>query len=289
MLAGLVALVSLLTLSLNAGAVIIADGDGTGNTDGTGAGTGWDYVGALNGASGVYLGAYGGAYWVLTANHVGAGSFTLNSTTYNSVSGSAQQIGTADLLVFQIDGNPGLTNLSLTSSALLDGSSLTLTGYGRNRESSLTTWDSSWVEGGTPTAFTGYEWSAGNTKRWGTNTLEGTTFELNTSLLVFDFENAVGEAQYANGDSGGGAFFFNGSEWELAGLNIARGLYSGQPFESAVFGNTSAAADISVYRTAILAAVPEPRITGLAIAGLMAFAVARFMRAIRSRSVAPSR
>src|ERR1700734_1830127 len=37
--------------------------------------TGWDYVGTVNDASGVYL----GNGWVLTAGHVGAGTFVLGS------------------------------------------------------------------------------------------------------------------------------------------------------------------------------------------------------------------
>jgi hypothetical protein len=37
-------------------AVILATGDGTQNATGAGAGDGWNYVGTVSGASGVYLG-----------------------------------------------------------------------------------------------------------------------------------------------------------------------------------------------------------------------------------------
>jgi len=87
-------------------AVLISGGDGTGNTTGTGAGAGWNYTGtvlfsndSIN-ASGVYLGAYDGAYWVLTAYHVavaGLGSFNLGGYNYSFVTGSAVQISGADM------------------------------------------------------------------------------------------------------------------------------------------------------------------------------------------------
>ena len=50
---------------------------------------GFGYVGKLNGSTGVYLG-YG---WVLTANHVGAGTFALDGTNYSYNGVDSHQIG----------------------------------------------------------------------------------------------------------------------------------------------------------------------------------------------------
>ena len=81
--------------------------------------TGWDYVGSIGGASGVYL----GNGWVLTAGHVGAGTFILNSGPaagtyyYDGVSDPiANSNGTADLTLFQLTSSPDLPALSLATS-----------------------------------------------------------------------------------------------------------------------------------------------------------------------------
>lgn len=98
--------------------------------------TGWDYVGDVNGDSGVYL----GNGWVLTAAHVGLGNFILDNNTYLAVAGSAQSIsnasGTADLTLFQIETSPDLPSLTLSFnlpvsfSATYAGSSVVMLGYG---------------------------------------------------------------------------------------------------------------------------------------------------------------
>ncbi|MFZ4683912.1 MAG: hypothetical protein ACOYMS_15510, partial [Terrimicrobiaceae bacterium] len=105
----------------HAQAVIVSGTDGTINTTGTNAGGGWDYVGAVNGAGGIYLGEYNGGYWVLTARHVNAGTFVLSGSTYNYVAGTVVGINNADstptdLVVFRIDAQPpSLPNLALRS------------------------------------------------------------------------------------------------------------------------------------------------------------------------------
>ncbi|HVE16099.1 MAG TPA: hypothetical protein VNB29_05150, partial [Chthoniobacterales bacterium] len=121
----------------SARAVIVSGGDGSGNLAGTGV-SGWDYVGSVNGASGVYLGDYNGSYWVLTAGHVGAGNFTLNGTTYLLVDGSAVSLtdgegGAVDLTLFRIATDPGLSTLALSDSTPMAGTSVTMIGYGLNR------------------------------------------------------------------------------------------------------------------------------------------------------------
>jgi hypothetical protein len=70
----------------------------------------------------------------------------------------------------------------------------------------------------------------------------------------------------APGDSGGGVFFKNGANWELAGIMIAGSVFNGQP-EAAVYGNQSFIADIATYRSEILSVIPEPGTASILIAG----------------------
>ena len=109
-----------------------SNGWGTGNTN-----TGWNYVGMVNAGSGVYL----GNGWVLTCNHVNAGTFTLNGNTYdyagsqhNTLTNSSGQI--ADLNLFSIDTtsttgtNLTLPPLTLMSVAPTLGNNIVMIGYG---------------------------------------------------------------------------------------------------------------------------------------------------------------
>ncbi|MDB4793754.1 S1 family peptidase, partial [Methylacidiphilales bacterium] len=99
--------------------------------------TGWNYVGQVGGASGVYL----GNGWVLTAGHVGMGSLTLDGVTYQPVSGSNHSLTntngtTADLALFQISTPPVLNQLTISLKAPTPfsqeqaGSQVVILGYG---------------------------------------------------------------------------------------------------------------------------------------------------------------
>jgi len=78
--------------------------------------------------------------------------------------------------------------------------------------------------------------------------------------------------QFASGDSGGGVFYKNGSNWELAGIILAIGLpsaYANQPAHTAAFGDVSFFANLSQYEPQITALVPEPSsLVLLGIAGI---------------------
>src|SRR5476651_676959 len=172
-------------------AVIIAGTDGTLNTTAPGNGAPWDHVGSIGGTTGVYLGDYGGGYWVITADHVGLGTITLNNVPYTAVGGSGVQIGGADLFVFRISSDPGLTNLALSATAPAINSSVTMIGNGLNRAATQLYWSVStngnptgdpngtaWTWNSLPDATganaSGYAWGSGNTIRWGTNSIDGT-------------------------------------------------------------------------------------------------------------------
>lgn len=297
-----------LTLALtlaNAAAVVVSGTNGNINTTGTGAGDGWNYVGAVGGASAIYLGAYDGGYWVLTAAHVGAGNFTLDATTYNYVSGSVVAItnpdsSPTDLIAFRIDTPPpSLPNLVLAESTSTSDS-VTMVGYGRNREASQTTWfvdtdTSPWVWSTTSTpesdaAAQGYNWAAGNTKRWGSNVVSGTStisYSVSgTTRIVHTvntvFSNIDGEGQAAVGDSGGGIFHLNANGtpdpgddfWELTGMMVTVGNFSGQPANTSVYGDLTYSVNIAYYRNQILAAIPEPASLTLVATGLLIFTLA---------------
>jgi hypothetical protein len=200
----------------------------------------WGYVGAIGGASGVYLGAYNGTYWVLTAAHIGAGSFTLNGTTFGAVNGSAQSItntdsqqydGTsasqADLTLFQINGNPELANLAIATYAPIAGSTVEMIGNGGGAES----WGDNTIY-----AYTGY-------------TLEGYGFGGAGVLTLASGESGNG-AQGIVGDSGGGMFYQTaGGSWELLGILSGVGQVTGNSGQN--LGQGTIAVDLAPYSSQI--------------------------------------
>jgi hypothetical protein len=269
-------------------AVVISSGNGSGNTNapsGPNGDLGWNYVGSLNGASGVYLGGGNGSGWVLTANHVKFGNFTLNGTTYSAIAGSGQQIGSIDLYAFRITVGQGtglslLSNLTLAGTSPASGETLTMIGNGKDREASKTYWrvntDSTpytWNKSPVNSNSSGYKQLSTSSKRWGTNLADGRTNINSTSMIQTTFtESGISnEAQAAVGDSGGGVFvpMDNGS-YQLAGIMDLVGTFSGQPANTAVFGNVTYSIDIATYREQIIAVtgVPEPSVWMLSLTGL---------------------
>jgi hypothetical protein len=217
--------------------------------------TGWNYVGQVNGASGVYL----GNGWVLTAGHVGAGDFTLNGTDYSVASGSARGLtnsfgGTPDLTLFKLTLSPNLPALSVATSAPTSfsqsqaGSQLAMLGYG----------------------------GAGS-ETWGLNTVTSANQLVQVgSFVTADFETMYGTVfagsgsvtnNYAlvSGDSGGADFIYNSSTqaWQLAGIN-----------EAVDGSNNSAFVEMSFYSSQLntmIQTVPEPSSVTFFACGLLAF------------------
>ncbi|HXC02974.1 MAG TPA: trypsin-like peptidase domain-containing protein [Opitutaceae bacterium] len=223
----------------------------------------WNYVGSLNGASGVYLGDYNNTNWVLTAAHVGLGNFTLGGATYDAIGGSAFSLynsdgSPSDLSLFQISGAPGLANLTIASSEAASGTTVQMIGFG----------------GG---------------KSWGTNTIAGYT---DYTLSGFPYGGigivtlASGEggngAQGVPGDSGGGMFYDDSGNWTLAGtLSGVGDLTDGNGTD---LGQSTVAVDLAAYSSQITAdinsvAIPEPSLYAAILgAAVLGFTVVRRKR-----------
>lgn len=286
-----------------ASAVVIDTLTGTGNTTAPADDPGWANVGKLGVGTGVYL----GNDWVLTASHVGEGSIVLNGGTYAMLAGSGTQLtngGAAgktaltDLYLFKLATTPaGLAGVPIAAAASGSGAAVTMIGSGRDR-GAFTQWSVDtntnpwiWTEVQSGGNAAGYKTLSTRTMRWGTNTVSGTGLWLNggfgdAKMLSTSFtydQYYSNEAQAAYGDSGGGVFHKNGSNWELAGLILTVGGFSGQPDPgaNAVFGNETYAADLSYYRPQIMAIVPEPQslVLALTAGGLFAFRALRRRRA----------
>lgn len=260
--------------------VVIDSLTGTGNTTAPPDDPGWANVGVLGNGSAVYL----GNGWVLTTARVGGGSIVLGSGTYAMLTGSGTTLtnngasgksSATDLFMFQIASPPtGLPSLSIASAGLSVGDPVTLIGAGRDRgpftQWSVDTQTSPWTWTEVPSGgdAAGYQTLASRSMRWGTNTVSNAGVWLDdgfgdtlTAVTSFtDSGSPSNESQAALGDFGGAVFRKNGSTWELSGLMLTVAGYSGQPdpLTNAIYGDETFAADLSFYRSQIVAVVPEP-------------------------------
>ena len=278
-----------------AGAVVVYDGTAA-NLSAPTDDPGWNAVGRFTSqvGSAVFLGNQGGSAWFLTANHVPTAGNTLQigNQTYTQFF-DAQQIGTADLKVFRLNSEiTGINAVTLASSQPTLGASTVMIGYGAT--GTKVTWDIStnpWTQGGS--GAEGYTWSGPNVMRWGTNEVHARNISSGgTVYFVTDFDAVAGQAQGSTGDSGGAVFIKRAGNWELAGIMLAVGAiqngsyigsFTGQPSNTSVasisgFPNDKSVTfngQISTYRTAILAAIPEPNSLALVILGLACAVVRR--------------
>lgn len=216
--------------------------------------TGWNYVGEVNGASGVYI----GNGWVLTAGHVGFGNFTLGGVTYTAVANSSQSIsnskGTADLLLFQIASPPELPSLTLSTglpvafSSKQTGSLVAMLGFGGGYG---LTW-------GLDTATEINELITP-----GGYTYVSTDFFTDNGQVVRGSSSITNNATLVDGDSGGGNFTYNATtrKWELTGINEVTGSYSDYSGNYAGNGTFSGMVQLNIYATQINAIVNTPPVT----------------------------
>ena len=296
-----------LAACFRAEAVIVygTNGNGTSNTSAPLDDPGWANVGTVGGSTAIYLGSETTGYWMLTANHVdlSGGTVALNSGNYSIVGGSVQQIGSADLKVFRLQTDPGLSAVTIASAAPAPGSNVVMIGNGRDR-GAYTTWDSSWGSPGS--TATGYVWGADQIVRWGSNVVQDKNLNLpfytgaTTFSTIFNNKLNPDEAQASLGDSGGGVFVKNGGLWELTGIMVAVGVWDGagglgygdsfvgQPSNTSLnyvntghpsAGSATFSAQLSTYRSAILDAIPEPSPFALVLFALPAALMIRSMTA----------
>jgi hypothetical protein len=248
----------------------IIDANSPTNTSDPGDGSPWGNVGHVNGASGIYI----GDGWVLTANHVGAGTITFDIGTFTA-DGQTVRLqnpdnSATDMLLFHLTLTPSLSALTLSSSTPGISSLVDMEGFGYIAGSAQKTYS-------TPSGtYTGFDWSGSQSKGWGTNRIQSgvsTQVDLgNGALQVFSVNfsqtlQTANEGQAATGDSGGAIFFKNGTTWELAGMIDAIGTLTDQPANTAVYGDFTNAADIATYRSQIVSAVPEPATSALLVFG----------------------
>lgn len=257
-------------------------------------------VGEVNGSgSGIYL----GNGWVLTANHV-AGSLpataTFGGVAYATQPGTWQQILNptgmglttyTDMVVFQLAAPLALPTVNLSSISPPTNDTMIMVGNGRVQEASPTYWNQTVVAGPNNDIWTettpslanhaGYKTILPETHevRWGLNDVASASVATvnagGTDVRYFtsSFDNAAyaDEAQAVNGDSGGGAFVYNGSSWELAGMMFTVSTYDNQPGGAltAILGQQTAMEDIATYRDQIYAAIPEPSAAVLPLLGFV--------------------
>jgi len=237
----------------------------------------YHYVGALNGSSGTYL----GNGWVLTANHVGAGDFTLGGVTYSEIPGSAIRLETspgvmADLVMFQIYPTPPNAPVAIrqTSPVVYTYTILIGNGYQQGLPTSFDPFGPT-LE---PPLLDGWPWPGPKKVRWGVNQVHDypNLVILGTQTFRTQFDDSFIDAQATTGDSGGAAFIYDtGSVPELAGIILAVSAEWQQPYGTCLFTNQTIIASLDVYRDQILQniAVPEPTgalPAGLALLGILA-------------------
>lgn len=279
----------------------------SGNINNTAAGLtpGFGYfnnIGSVNGSgSAIYL----GDGWVLTANHVASSlptTSTFGGIPYATQPGSWQRITNptgmslstyTDMVVFRLAAPLALPTVNLASLAPTLNESTILIGNGRVQENDPTFWlhtvvtgnnNDTWSENPPSPNRVGYKTTGTNEARWGTNNVSSSiiaTTNMGTNpspvhvrYFTTSFDDlGDDEAQAVTGDSGGAAFTYNGSFWQLSGMMFSVSTYENQPggTNTAIVGQQTAIADIASYRNQILAIVPEPSSGLLGLAGLLVF------------------
>jgi hypothetical protein len=247
---------ALLLLSVPALCALVIESDaGDASTRAPAQVPGWANVGLRASMTAVYL----GNGWVITARHVGAGDVVLGGVTHHGLAESTVQLGPGagkpmpDLVAFRIEPRPQLPTLSIRPTPPDVGDRVVLVGAGCDRGAS-TVWN------GKP----GWLWGPHVQLRWGTNRVFAARVDVGVGEIVtqafamrFDAGETRHESQAAVGDSGGAAFIEREGRYELAGILIAIAAFPGQPPATALYGNFTTAADLSVYRSTLAALLSE--------------------------------
>jgi hypothetical protein len=260
----------------NTKAMVLASSDTASNRSGSRSGLPLDHVGIVNnGESGVYLGNYHGKSWVLAANHSGPTSFELDGIPYNAVAGSTHQLFNpdntpSDIVLFQIDGDPGLPPLNLAPGSPPNRAQVYMIGFGQSGQPNRSYWidhGAAWIPTvpGDPAANRiGYQWTGvqPGPEHWGIGSVVGSTRGINqTRAFCTKFLDQMNNACGTGGDSGGGVFIRQGNQWQLIGMLDALSGLANQPPGTSIFnGNINVIADLSQYRAEIDAVLLPERL-----------------------------
>jgi hypothetical protein len=285
----IIAAFSLLCPSLHA--VVISSG-GPNNTAPSGQPF-FNNVGQVGGSTGIYL----GNGWVMTANHVapslpteaifGGISYPTLSNSWTRLTNPSGFSTFTDIVIFRLTAPPALPTLTISNTTPTVGTDVMMIGRGTpqnpetfwSRTVNPGTNDDTWltVPQGSHN-ISGFTTTGTREVRWGVNEVHQNSVAFNVGTIPspihvlsfttqFDQGAFTQEAQGVNGDSGGAVFIHNGSSWELAGM-----MFSVLPFETqpggsttAVYGNQTAIADLSVYRSQFVNVIPEPSVIMLLI------------------------
>ncbi len=206
----------------------------------------WEHVVSLGNYSAVYL----GERWVLTAGHVGVGDVVIRGQRYKALPDSEIDLRTgflsADLALFRIERDPGLAAVALPLARPAVGDGALLLGWGRAAGDDL-----EWR--GRP----GHYWAQGPPRlRWGHNRVSrlgvrlGTKDGAHTESFALRFGGhgeSLRATQAAQGDSGGAVFLEHDGRWMLGGILLMIQRHRDQPWNTAIEGNQTFAADLALY------------------------------------------
>jgi hypothetical protein len=252
-------------------AVVIDAGTGTENTAPPASFPYWDNIAQRGIGTGIYM----GNRWVLTASHVGAGSITLGGVSYDAVSGSTIRLVNndatpVDLILYRINGDPGLQSIPLPTVAPATKDHLMMIGAGYNRQAPVQYWDEAWAASDQASStYTGYYWdTSGRTLRYGTNTLSRsqTTGGNYGKTATFSAYFSAGRCMAAAGDSGGPVFIQTGANYDsysLAGVMLAISTIAFQPENTSVIGDYTFMADLYAYRSQLKPLDGDANLDGL--------------------------
>ncbi len=209
---------------------------------------GWLGACQRGGLSAVHL----GEGWILTAAHVGVGTVLVADESFAPRPESRVLLTGArdnpDLVMFRVDGTPAGRRLEIATEPLRSGESVLVFGAGGIRGGRL-----SWLgrQGFYRARSIGLQWGRNRVSK-SAHRLRLGSYTTETFGIEFDDFFAVPEEAIAvEGDSGGPVFRHTEDGYELAGIFVATSQYEGQPESTVLFGATSFAADLTVYRERI--------------------------------------